>query len=177
MIRRFRGDSMARLAIRQSNAVREAIRDEVKLIGDEVAEYFSDVVSDWDTKPKFSVRVTVNDKKIALNVVAVGAGADRWRWISRGTGQWGPKRAKYPIRPKGDYPLRFRGGYSAKTAAVAQHNVGDGSRSGDWTSTYEVMHPGIEPRKFEEESQNRIKPTFSRRVNNRIRREVRKISR
>lgn len=168
---------MARIAVQQSAAVTNAIALETTEIGEEIAEYFGDVVGDWKNKPTFRVVVTVNDQKIALEVVATGDGADKWLWISRGTGRWGPKKQSYTIRPKGDYPLRFQTGYSARTAAVAKYDQGDGKKYGDWRTTYEVEHPGIESRLFEEEAQKNILPTARRRLNNRIRREVRKVNR
>lgn len=176
VIRRFRGDSFNRQAVRQVAAVKNGIEEELTAIGVEWRDYFNDVVSSWKNKPRFIIHYATNDREITLEVYAVGNAADVWGWINRGTGKWGAKGQPYPIRPKQPgYPLKFRGGYNPRTKPVAMYDVGNGKASGEWRSPMEVMHPGIEPRKFDEAAQENIKPYFRRRINNSIRREVRKI--
>jgi hypothetical protein len=51
---------------------------------------------------------------------------------------------------------------------------GPGVATGPWRTPVEVEHPGIEPRLFEEHIAERFAPQFRQRIENLIRREIRK---
>lgn len=146
---RRRGKRLATILNDVRRALPRAITDTFVEYGSERQRYFTQVVANWEGKPRFIVQVNRDGNVINLRVVAVGRHANKWYWVDRGTGQAaGNREDRYPIRPHGDYPLRFQVGYSPYTEAPARHNAGDGSRFGDWVSTYLVEHPGIEPREF-----------------------------
>lgn len=159
----------------------KALRDELRLqlldVGGDVKEYLEDVTADWKNKPTFALSVTVQDNRLAVTVYPQLDDAGKiFNYVDRGTGKYGAKGQPYKIRPKAPgYPLRFQGGYSAKTAPSAQYGVGTGKASGDWVATYEVTHPGIEAREFRMQALKNISPEFSRRVNNALRRRLRQV--
>jgi len=79
-------------------------------------------------------------------------------------------KGPYPI-PKIIVPgkfLRFRTGYSARTAPIAKFNVGTGMANGGWVTKKQVMHPGIKKRKFMETFLEDMTPPLERRVQTRI---------
>lgn len=68
--------------------------------------------------------------------------------IDKGSGLWGPKGKKYPIRPKKPGGvLSFTSGYKAGSKPNRVTTTAS-SRSGDKVVVKEVMHPGIEPRNW-----------------------------
>ncbi len=122
--------------------------------------YGDRIVADWKDKPKFKTRKVVKPNRFMVYMWPIGEYADRWKWISRGTGLYGPKHKKYPIRPKvrrrgpgGRFrkaaaALRFREDYDPRTRPGCKYK-GPGSASGDYVFRKLVMHPGIKPRNFE----------------------------
>lgn len=145
---------------------------ELLQIGNEWRTYFLRAVSDWKGKPRFQIKVTNRNNRLSLFVEPTGEFAQRWRWVDEGT------EGPYKIRAKPSNPsgkLKFRAGYSPRTRPVAQANVGTGRATGDWVQTQEVTHPGIEAREFTRAYANRIKPEFARRINNAIRRGIRRV--
>ena len=88
-----------------------------------------------------------------------------WRWVSRGTGLWGPRSKKYPIRAKRAPYLKFRGHYIPHTSPSGGYGLpGGGRKSGPLRIEKEVMHPGIESRHFEEYVQDEIKEEVYKRL-------------
>lgn len=173
-VRRFR--SLERIVALQTDKAYREVQDAVLQNAEELRGYFQQVTASWksENKPRFTIRVKRGQDFVQWQVVATSNG-DIWEWINRGTGLHGPKRAAYRIRPKGNYPLRFRSGYSPKTMPIARYDVGSGKATGDYVTTYEVTHPGIKPREFDSEATKNIQPKLTRDVNNAIRRAIRSI--
>jgi len=74
--------------------------------------------------------------------------ADIWMFLDEGTGLWGPKGAKYPIKPKKKGgKLRFSSGY--KAGSKPNTVTTSASKSfGETIYSDGVMHPGIQPRNW-----------------------------
>lgn len=66
-----------------------------------------------------------------------------YNWVTKGTGLYGPKKAKYPIRPIRVSALAFSVPNAPRSLAPGQARV-SGTRVNVRTKL--VMHPGIRPR-------------------------------
>jgi len=151
--------------------MKREILTELNNIGSDMRDYYQDVTASWKTKTTFNVYLKVTPELIS---VYVDPKSDIFRYVDEGTGQRAGGSA-YIIRPKRPgYPLRFRGGYNARTQPVARYDVGDGTSSGNYVSTYEVLHPGITPREFTKTAQENIKRRFKRDIENALRRGARR---
>lgn len=176
------GSTIRQNLIRLDHQLRREILDELNDAGDTMKREFKKVTSDWRHKPKFNTFTEIGRKQIVLTVIPekFGMAANIWRWVDAGTGRYGKRKSAYPIRPKRTNPtqtLRFRTGYSPKTAPVAKYNQGTGSASGPWVSKKEVMHPGIKPRKFTITISNKLKPPLTVRIERAIARAIRRAAR
>ena len=142
--------------------------------GKDLSRDFQKVSSNWKHKVAFGETTIFNRDEIIVRVTPNGKNAKLWGYIDLGTGKWGKSHAPYPI-PKIVIPgkfLRFRTGYSARTAPVARYNVGTGMATGGWISKQQVIHPGIEPRKFSEDMADKLTPALHERVQSEINRTV-----
>jgi hypothetical protein len=128
---------------------------------------FKSVVLNWDHKPKFIAKMGDKGGDFVLSVRPAGREAQKWRWVSRGT------KGPYKIRAKNVPTLAFKTNYKPKTKPGYVFG-GPGIATGPWRNPVEVEHPGIEPRLFEEHIAERFGPQYRRRINNLIRREIRK---
>lgn len=128
------------------NRLKPAINNALDDIGRSWDAQRRQETADWDTKPVFTHEVVdVQD----VTELRLQTNDNRWAWIDKGTGTFGAGSGRpYTIRPKGNYPLRFQTGYSARTAPIAQSGVGTGEASGNFVSAYSVEHPGIRNRDF-----------------------------
>ena len=108
-------------------------------------------------------------------VYPAGPHRDIWQWVSRGTGLYGPKKRKYPIRPKKKGGvLAFPESYTPKTTVRGPGYKGSGKSSGPTIFAKEVMHPGIKGRHFEEAWGRWAKTWFRREMENAMRRGARR---
>ena len=128
---------------------------------------FKSVVLDWKGKPRFIAKMGDKDGDFVLSVRPAGKDAKKWNWVSRGT------KGPYKIRAKNAKTLAFRTGYKPRTKPGGTFG-GPGVASGPWRTPVEVTHPGIEPRHFEENIAKRFAPMYRERIENLIRREMRK---
>ena len=128
---------------------------------------FAKIVKNWKGKPRFIAKSNKNRGSFVLSVRVAGKEAQKWRWVSRGT------KGPYQIRAKNAPTLAFRTNYVPKTKPGGFWG-GPGKATGNWRTPIEVTHPGIKPRHFEEEISKTFQPEFRRRIENLIRREVRK---
>jgi len=108
-------------------------------------EYAKDAVSDWDHKVAFPADVKRGADEIRVQSYPDGANADIWIWMVLGTGLYGPKHRKYPIRPKKAKSLAFPSAYAPHTTPAGGIH-GPGTSSGPTVFADEVMHPGIQKR-------------------------------
>jgi hypothetical protein len=165
----------ARVAIlRQANLARAELANAMNEFGQLLLAKHEEAVRPWTEQPRFVMTTTFTPKLLVVHVEPTGPFAERWLWIDKGTGTYGPKRAPYIIQAKPGKRLIFQTGYSAKTEPIANANAGDGSRSGPWVSTQLVIHPGIRPRKFSEKFIEDLKPDFRRIMENAFRRALRR---
>lgn len=128
---------------------------------------FNRVVANWKHKPKFIASFNKKRPDFVFFVRPVGKEAKKWRWVSRGT------KGPYTIRAKNAPTLVFRTNYKPKTKPGGIFG-GPGVATGPFRTPVKVEHPGIEPRLFEEEISKKFQPEFRRRIENLIRREIRK---
>lgn len=162
--------------IRQDKLIRAELREECRQTARDGAKWLGVAVQGWSApKPRFAPRVVVRPDLIMAFVDVAGSAKKKFIYVDKGTGKYGPRKRAYLIQPKTPGgKLHFQTGYSAKTAPVAKVNVGTGQRSGPWVKTIRVIHPGIKPRKFTETVWDELNPDFVRRIENAIRRGVRR---
>ena len=136
---------------------------------------FNKVIKGWKIDLGFAARKRVSTDEIVIYVYPTGEDKDIWKILSvTGSGLYGPKHQKYPIEPKGEgYPLRFTwggpGSYIPKTRPIAQYGGPGIVQGGREVRFSRVMHPGIEPRQFEQSIGDRLLPRFRQIVRNAIR--------
>lgn len=124
------------------------VRAAYEVLGQVSKEHLESEISEWTTKPTFTVKVTVTKRKWQILVKYDGrtVGGKRFNWVDVGTGERGPNGEKYPIRPKKAKHLRFEVPFTppAKTPASGPTNQ---LPPGVYYSGG-IMHPGIWPRHF-----------------------------
>lgn len=122
-------------------------------------------VKDWRNKPTFKGRTAIGPRHYLRTTIEVGNANTKVK-RKRGSKRRGGKRLTigelwdghdkfgfrpHKITPRGDYPLRFRygPGYKARTrpGTLRTSTPRQGRKH---ASTYEVNHPGSEPRKVTE---------------------------
>jgi len=138
-----------------------AEKDAVRLI----ASWGEKMTQDWEGPPSFETKAEIVGGDIIVSSEPVGPNAQKWTWISRGTGQYGEGRGAYDIYPTGhpSSPRYNPSGPKALTVApYAPHTFSSGvtvrggafgggpGRRGAVTLRKHVIHPGIKPRHFEE---------------------------
>lgn len=128
---------------------------------------FKSIVINWKGKPRFIAKMGDKGGSFVLSVRPAGKNAQKWRWVSRGT------KGPYTIRAKNATTLAFRTNYKPKTKPGGIFG-GPGVATGPWRTPVEVEHPGIEPRHFEENIAERFAPMYRERIENLIRKEIRK---
>lgn len=183
--RRIRS-SVRRAIIRKDDLLRSEIEDEMEQIGETIRLELVANTLTWKNKPKFTKKLTIRRTLLAVDVTVdkrTKAGKI-FTYVSGGTGKWGKNARPYKIRAKtrNGVPgkLKFQTNYIPKTEAVkpnahiAKANVGPGVAIGPWRQADEVEHPGIEPRHFVEVAVNGLQPSFRKRIENAIRRAVRR---
>ena len=138
-------------------------------------DYPRRIVASWSNKPDFKARKRVTRDAISVYVYPAGPHKDIWQWVSRGTGLYGPKKRKYPIRPKKKGGvLAFPESYTPKTTVRGPGYKGSGKSSGPTIFAKEVMHPGIKGRHFEEAWGRWAKTWYRREMENAMRRGARR---
>lgn len=139
------GDLPSKLAGLPKNVTRKVMREVAALGEREAMRRYQRTVSTWSNRPSFNAD---RDYTATSYSVLVGTDDPVYGFVDKGTGLWGPKRAKYEIKPKGPgYPLRFQAGYKAKTSPGVLGS-GGGGPFGPTVRAWSVMHPGIKPRGF-----------------------------
>jgi len=131
-------------------------------------EYHKRITDEWSgEKPVFKAKKRVTRDAITVYVYPIGGkGKDKWIWLTQGTGLYGPKHAKYPIKPKKKGGvLAFPSVYTPRTRAGAGGQYkGPGTSSGDTVVVKSVMHPGIRPRPFHKVIARWARPKFYRQM-------------
>lgn len=122
------------------------------------------VVQGWSIDIKFGVDASATPNMIKAVVLVNGKNAAIWFYLDRGTGRFGPEGRSYVIRAKNADKLYFRTGYAPRTRPIAKFG-GPGQKFGPLVSKDEVIHPGIEPRKFTKETIREVRPIFIENIN------------
>lgn len=126
------------------------------------------VVRDWVHRPNFRDSTYVSKRQVLSIVTPVGRNAKLYQWVDQGT-------KPHLIRPKArGGRLMFRLGYNARTAPVAQFNVGTGRAVGGWRRARLIRHPGTKARQFSKTFNRDILPDLRRGITNAIRRALRR---
>ena len=133
-----------------ARAIQQAARRFPKSLAEGIAAWQREIERDlesstqtWKHDVTFHVKTLVQGSHV---IGTVGTYDRVFGFVDEGTGLWGPKRAKYPIRPKRPGGvLVFQAGYRAKTIPGRIRSVSGGS-FGETVYSRGVMHPGIQPR-------------------------------
>jgi hypothetical protein len=158
---------------RSFEAALKAVRGEIeyrldiaaRLTMNNQGQRLTDVTKKWKNKLVFRLKLKPSVTGTKYQMVAEGSGnALRiFGYVDKGTDA-------HVILPKNGRYLRFRTGYSALTAPIANANAGSGKATGPEVFSRGVIHPGIKAREFigwaaleaEEEMLQRIKEIKSR---------------
>lgn len=167
-----RGNSqLEKLLIRKSKSIRAELRAEARQTARDLANWLTVVVRPWSHKPRFVGQVTIHPDYIEIKINVAGNAKKIFFYVDQGTGLYGPKKQPIVITPKEPGGvLTFQPGYSARTAAPAQINVGTGQHFGDFVSKKEVLNPGIQPRKFSDKVIEELTPDFQTRIDDAVNR-------
>lgn len=147
--------------IENDTRVRYAVRRALRETAEDMKDEFENVVEKWSNKPRFETQLTVSPNRIEATIEPKGRAKKIFKYIDMGT------KGPYQI-PKIIVPgklLRFRTGYSARTAPVGKYNVGSGTAVGGFVSKRSVMHPGIRARQFSDKISKDHKFALDQRVN------------
>ncbi len=147
--------------IETDTKIKRAVKKALKDTADDMKDEFENVVDKWSHKPTFTVETNFSPNYIEATIKPGGKHKKIFKYVDMGT------KGPYPI-PKIVIPgklLRFRTGYSARTAPVGQYNVGSGGAVGGWVSKAQVTHPGIKAREFSEKISKDNKFALDKRVN------------
>lgn len=166
-------NSLRQILVKQDRSVHDELEREMALIGQEMQRLHEKVVRSWTHRPRFVFSQRIQPALITVEVKPYGEYAKIWVWVDRGT-------EAHEIKPKPSNKsgkLKFRTGYSARTAPVAKADVGSGTASGAWRSASVIQHPGTEAREFTQDIYKKIQPGMRRRIENAIRRGIRRANR
>lgn len=135
--------------------IREAVRESSRAAADIIALQLTEVVKNWDDKPKFKVVPAARMDGVGFRVILGGSrdAQNHFIWTDLGT-------KPHKIRAKNAPSLVFQVGYQAKTLPVAQFGVGDGTANGETVRVIEVDHPGTTAREFSKTFVNEVTPMF-----------------
>ena len=157
--------------IRRDRKVKKEVREELTLIGNLVIGELDEGVSDWTNQPEFKKTLTLQPALIAVLVTTKGRKKANkiFKYVDEGT-----KGPYYIFPKKKGGRLRFKTGYDPKTQPPGKFKAGTGQSFGEWVSKEFVLHPGIKARNFIKTIDENIKPTFRRRIENALRRGMRR---
>jgi len=106
---------------------------------------FERTVNKWKgEQPEFTPVVITRGREWTLQIRLAGPkkGREKWNYVNYGT-------RPHVIRPKGNYPLRFRSGYQAGSSPNTIFTMA-GKSYGDEVRARVVHHPGNAPRNWKE---------------------------
>lgn len=131
--------------------IKTAIETELQAARGELGQFFMT----WSGKPDINTEVEIVGDQIVGAAYLTGSQGilDIVRFVVYGT-------SPHEITPKGEgYPLRFPETYTPKTQpGVIQSVPGGKDWEGNWVATFQVHHPGNEPRRtFEVIAEHRQK--------------------
>lgn len=179
MVSRRTRSTVRRIVVSRDKTLRAELRDEMQRAANALEVLHQQSVSSWSFDVRWIKQVSVTRNLIAALVRpdARTKAGKIYTWVDKGTGLHGPRRQAYKI-PKfvsaSSKLLKFRTNYQPNTKPIAKANVGPGVATGGWVTAQQVTHPGIEARKFSETFIERLNPSLKRRIDNAIRRAIRR---
>lgn len=144
------------------DGIKLALIDGMRDFGVEIREDFEDTTRTWNHKPRFDPPTNV--PKVGVDAISVETSTEdqRYNWVSEGTNVGKPR---YPIRPVNAKKLAFPGTFIPKTfPGVIGSGVGFSGPVDEFHNI--VMHPGVEPRKFDLEIKNKQEKNFKNHIEN-----------
>ena len=132
----------------------------IRKTGTVVKKDFQKTTATWKHKPKFEVLISLKGPGPEL---LVGTDDEIYKWVSRGTE--GPYEiwAGFYTGKSDKKALAFKSRFTAKTAPNVIGSF-PGSSSGSTVVRPYVVHPGIDPRGFEEAIQEDRQPWYKRQM-------------
>jgi len=127
---------------------------------------FKRTTSTWSHQPKWESAISLMQPG---PTILVGTDDERYRWISEGTGKYGPTGQPYEIwagyyTGKSDKKvLAFASAFTPKTSP-GRLDAGPGSSGEVNVHVPYVVHPGIKPRKFEKQIADLWRKKFKERM-------------
>lgn len=163
------------------------VRQEMKVVADEVAKKLQNTTTGWSESPKFTPKVSgeiANSKTAQIVATFTMKGSkkaiQKWKWVDEGTAVRGGKGGPYLIKskrinPRSRQPYRLPiQKYSPRTkpGRGLPKSTGPGKKYGDVRYFQSVMHTGIAPRKFTERIVESLRGTGKTSAHSRISRAV-----
>ncbi len=148
----------------KDKAMRLTLLAAMKKFGTVVKKDFQGTTKTWTHKPKFESVISLTGPG---PVLLVGTDDERYRWISDGTGLWGPKKKRYPIwagyyTGKSDKKVLAFPSMSTPKTQPGSLKSGAGSKGEVDTFRAMVMHTGIKPRDFSGQIKKLETPKYKR---------------
>lgn len=138
----------------KDDQMRLALLNGMRKFGTKVKAEYEKTTSTWQHKPKFDYLVSLegDGPTLVAGVSGGGEAADIYRYVNEGT-------RPHVILPKGDKPLAFQSQYTAKSTP-GLISAKQGGSSGEVVYARGVLHPGTEPRNFDEAIAKQMQPRF-----------------
>ena len=158
---------------------RKADRELIRAANEALAilvKYHFRITKGWESDVSFGGFKRIDlSKGIELFAYATGADKDIWKWLTEGTGKYGPKGKAYKIPKTGHARMTFRTGYQPKTTPQGGYK-GPGTAEGPWVTKTQIEHPGIRPRPFPKHIARWAKPKLQKIFKNAMQRAKRALS-
>ena len=138
----------------KSEAMFKALERAADTFSKDILLEFELTTGTWEHKVKFEREVSVGPASIDI---LVGTDDEIYNYVDKGT-------REHVILPKGDYPLAFQSGYNAKSTPGLISSK-SGGPYGDVVYARGVIHPGTEPRNFDETIKKDMQPKFTKAMN------------
>lgn len=153
-------ESASAIIQKEYQKVYNACLQSVKNTSDDLQSTGRDTVREWTNRPDFGEELFYDENRIEATIKPKGNKRviQIFQYVDKGT-------KPHIIMPKvKGGMLKFRTGYSARTAPVAKYNIGTGQSFGAWVTKQQVYHPGSKPRDFLEHYLKELIPSFQQRV-------------
>lgn len=139
-------------------AAREAAIEAVDFAADDLQDDFENVSERWEHRVKFTQDWSESPHSYEVIIRPTGENKKIFGYVDQGT----KPHLIQPLNPA--MKLKFRTGYSPRTAYRGQTNVGTGQAYGGWISKAQVQHPGSKGRDFSGQLLEDLDPSLVRRV-------------
>lgn len=141
------------------SGLQQALINGMRDVGQRIREEFEDTTQTWNHQPKFDPPFPI--PRVGLDEITVTTETEDqvYGWVNEGTNVGKPP---YPIRPHNPpKALAFPSQFISKTFPGIIGS-GVGFSGGATRLAKEVLHPGVEPRKFDQKIADNNKDNFKR---------------